>query len=93
MMIENMAGTIFDASTYTLRVKSDEVKLAEQSVKDAWKMNWPIAVQANNDEEFEAAWTKLQDALTVAGIDKIEEARKPWRRWGSDTADERIKAW
>ena len=74
MMIENMAGTIFDASTYTLRVKSDEVKLAEQSVKDAWKMNWPIAVQANNDEEFEAAWTKLQDALTVAGIDKIEEA-------------------
>lgn len=74
MMINNLDGTIYDSSMYTLRVKSDEVKLAEQSVSDAWKMNWGAAVQANNDAEFEAAWTKLQDALTVAGIDQLEQA-------------------
>lgn len=74
MMIENLEGTIYDSSMYTLRVKSDEVKLAEQSVSDAWKMNWGAAVQANNDTEFDAAWTKLQDALKVAGIDQLEQA-------------------
>lgn len=74
MMIDNLSDTIFDSSAMTLRVKSDDVKMAEQAVKDAWQMNWSAAVQANNDDEFEAAWKQLQDALTVAGIDKLEDA-------------------
>lgn len=74
MMIENLKGTIYDSSMYTLRVKPDEVKLAEQSVEDAWKMNWGGAVQANDDAAFDAAWTKLQDALNVAGIHQLEQA-------------------
>lgn len=73
-MIENLKGTIYDSSMYTLRVKPDEVKLAEQSVEDAWKMNWGGAVQANDDAAFDAAWTKLQDALNVAGIHQLEQA-------------------
>lgn len=74
MMINNLSGTIYDSSMYTLRVKPDEVKLAEQSVSDAWKMNWGAVVQANSDEEFDAAWTRLQDALKVAGINQLEQA-------------------
>lgn len=74
MMINNLEGTIYDSSMYTLRVKPDEVKLAEQSVSDAWKMNWGVAVQANDDAEFEAAWTKLQEALKVAGVNQLEQA-------------------
>lgn len=74
MMINNLKGTIYDSSMYTLRVKPDAVKLAEQSVSDAWKMNWGGAVQANDDAAFDAAWTKLQDALNVAGIHQLEQA-------------------
>lgn len=74
MMIENLDGTIYDSSALSLRVKSDEVKLAEQAVNDAWKMNWSAAVQADTDEEFEQAWKTLQDALTVAGIETLQQA-------------------
>ncbi|WP_312371058.1 hypothetical protein, partial [Lachnoclostridium sp.] len=71
---ENMEGTIYDSSAMRLMEKTDEVKIAEQAVKDAWTMNWGAAVQANTEEEFNAAWTALQNALTTAGIDKLEKA-------------------
>lgn len=74
MMIENLSDTIFDSSALTLRVKSDEVKMAEQAVKDAWEMNWPQVVQAGSDADFDAAWTQLQSALTNAGVEKMEQA-------------------
>ena len=74
MMIKNMEGTIYDSSAMKLMEKTDEVKIAEQGVKDAWTMNWGAAVQANTEEEFEAAWAALQNALTTAGVDKLEQA-------------------
>lgn len=74
MMMENLDGTIYDSSALTLREKTDEQKIAEQSVTDAWKANWGDAVMADNDKEFEAAWKKLQDSLTSAGVDTLEQA-------------------
>ena len=74
MMIDNLSDTIFDSSALTLRVKSDDVKMAEQAVKDAWEMNWPQVVQAGSDADFDAAWTQLQSALTNAGVEKMEQA-------------------
>lgn len=74
MMIENLDGTIYDSSALILRVKTDEQKIAEQAVADAWKANWGNAVMANNEKEFETAWKQLQDALTTAGIDTLETA-------------------
>lgn len=74
MMMENLDGTIYDSSALTLRVKTDEQKIAEQGVTDAWKANWGDAVMADNEKEFEAAWKKLQDSLTSAGVDTLEQA-------------------
>ena len=74
MMIDNLSDTIFDSSALTLRVKSDEVKMAEQAVKDAWEMNWPQVVQAGSDADFDGAWTQLQSALMNAGVEKMEQA-------------------
>ena len=74
MMIDNLKDTIYDSSALTLRVKTDEQKIAEQAVSDAWRSNWGAAVQANSDAEFEQAWKNLQDALTVAGVDTLEKA-------------------
>lgn len=74
IMIENLKDTIYDSSALTLRVKTDEQKIAEQAVADAWKANWGAAVQANSDEEFEQAWKNLQSALTSAGVETLEKA-------------------
>ncbi|MGN1142779.1 MAG: hypothetical protein ACI4TF_16400, partial [Oliverpabstia sp.] len=73
IMIDNLSDTIYDSSAIVLRVKTDEQKIAEQAVTDAWKANWCDAIMADNDEEFEAAWKKLQDALTTAGVDTLEK--------------------
>ena len=73
-MIENLDGTIYDSSALTLRDMTDEQRIAKQAVDDAWKANWGDAVMADNDDEFEAAWKKLQDALDVAGVKTMEKA-------------------
>ena len=73
-MIENLSETIYDSSAIVLRNMTDEQKIANQSVADAWKANWGAAVMANSDAEFEAAWKNLQDALTTAGIETLEKA-------------------
>ncbi len=70
IMMKNMEGTIYNASTMILRDKSEEIILIEQAIKDARKMYWPLVVQTKTPEEFENAWKVLQDALKAAGIDQ-----------------------
>ncbi len=72
IMIENLDGTIYDSSAMTLRDKDNTSQVLLQSVTDAWKVNWPIIVQSDSDEEFEAAWEQLQASLTAAGIEEYE---------------------
>jgi hypothetical protein len=49
--------------------------LLETSINDAITMFWPLAVLANDDAEFNAAWTALQSAVEMAGIRRMEEIR------------------
>ena len=69
IMFENMAGTIFD-ETALLAIGSmpQNVAMAKTAVEDAWKQFYPLAVMADDDDTFEAAWAALQDALVNADI-------------------------
>ena len=69
IMMNNMKGTIYDATPMILRQKDENVTLTETAISDAWKQGWPTCVQSNSDEEFEANWTALQQAMTGAGIE------------------------
>jgi hypothetical protein len=73
MMIDNLDGTIFDASAIYLRDKDIETKVLEQKIKDAWTIGWANAIQTDNDQEFDAAWAKLQASLESAGIKDYEK--------------------
>lgn len=73
LMIDNLEGTIFDATAMTMLVKSDEYVLIEQAVTDTWKQYWPITVQSNSDAEFEANWETMQNAFTAANIERYVE--------------------
>jgi hypothetical protein len=75
LMIENMDGTIFYAAPMQIIRPSDEFMLLETSINDAITMFWPLAVLANDDAEFNAAWTALQSAVEMAGIRRMEEIR------------------
>lgn len=67
-MMNNLKGTIYDATPMILRQKDEDTTLIEQGIQDAWKQYWPIAVQSKSDTEFESNWKALQDALTGANI-------------------------
>jgi ABC-type glycerol-3-phosphate transport system substrate-binding protein len=75
IMMENMAGTIWDATAYMLRNKTDEAATLETAIKDAREQFWPACVQARTDVEFETAWRNLQNALETAGIHRYEQIR------------------
>jgi ABC-type glycerol-3-phosphate transport system substrate-binding protein len=75
IMMENMAGTIYDATSYILRDKNGEAVNLETAIKDAREQYWPACVQAKTDAEFETAWKNLQNALEAAGIRRYEQIR------------------
>jgi hypothetical protein len=75
IMMENMAGTIWDATAYMLREKTGEAVTLETAIKDAREQYWPACVQARDDAEFETAWRNLQSALETAGIRRYEQIR------------------
>jgi ABC-type glycerol-3-phosphate transport system substrate-binding protein len=75
IMMENMAGTIYNATLYLLRDKTDEAAMLETAIKDAREQYWPPCVQARNDAEFEGAWNNLRNALEAAGIRRYEQIR------------------
>lgn len=69
IMFENMAGTIFDATALLATSSmSEDVNMAKQAVKDAWSQYYPLAVMAEDDDTFEAAWTALQEAVEMADV-------------------------
>ncbi len=70
IMFENMSGTIFDC-TALLAVSSmpQDVAMAKTAVEDAYKQYYPLAVMAEDDDTFEAAWEALQDAMTAADVE------------------------
>ena len=70
IMFENMKGTIHDC-TALLAIASmpQDVTMAKTAVKDAWMQYYPLAVMAEDDDTFEAAWEALQDAMTAADIE------------------------
>jgi hypothetical protein len=70
LLIQNMNGTIYDYTPMVLRQKSESVVLLETAIIDTWRQNWPLAVQAKNDAEFEQLWTAFQNAIKAAGIDE-----------------------
>lgn len=70
IMFDNMAGTIFDGTALLAYGNMDEdVTMAKTAVEDAWKQYYPLVCMAEDEDTFEAAWTALQDALNMAGID------------------------
>lgn len=74
IMFDNMKDTIVDATALlAFSSKSDELVLAEASVKDTWKQYFPLACMAEDDDTFEAAWTALQDALTAANVELMTQ--------------------
>lgn len=73
MMINNLKDTIFDASPMTLMEKDEDTTLIEQAVRDAWTQYWPAVVQSQDDEAFEANWSKLQQAVEGANIDSYTQ--------------------
>ena len=75
LMIENMDGTIFDATAMQVLWPTDEFRLIETAMNDAISMFWPLAVMADTDADFDAAWAALQNELEMAGIRRMEEIR------------------
>lgn len=73
IMMENMEGSIYDATAMAIVQKPDEIALIETAVTDAWKQGWPLVVQAETDDDFEAAWSSLQDAVKMADIDTLAQ--------------------
>lgn len=73
IMMNNMEGTIYNATSMTLLEKSDELMQMETAIRDAWTQGWPLAVLANSDAEFDSAWSMLQNALEAAGIHEYEK--------------------
>ncbi|MDF2986315.1 MAG: transporter substrate-binding protein [Eubacterium sp.] len=69
IMINNLKDTIYDATPMVLLEEDEDTALAEQAVKDSWTQYWPMVVQSKNDTEFEANWSKLQQAVNGAGIE------------------------
>ncbi len=69
MMIENLEGTIFDATPLMVLDRTPEFSMMENSIKDAWGQFWPVCVMSASDAELESNWKALQDALKAAGID------------------------
>jgi|GEM_PF-1068726 len=75
LMIENMDGTIFDATAMQVMEPTDEFNLLNTAINDAIGMMWPHVALANSDAEFDAAWNALQAELEMAGIRRMEEIR------------------
>ncbi len=76
IMFTNMAGTIFDATALmSMPAMSADVNMAMVAVEDAWKQYYPLAVMAGSDEEFEAAWIALQDAVEMADLELYTQFR------------------
>ena len=69
IMFENMAGTIFDATALLATASlPEDVNMAKTAVKDAWSQYYPLAVMAEDDDTFEAAWSALQEAVEMADL-------------------------
>jgi len=70
IMFENTKGTIFDQTALLAQMlpMSPEVTMAYQAITDTWKQYYPLACMAASDEEFEAAWTTLQNAVRDADL-------------------------
>ena len=77
IMFENMAGTIFDGTALLFEslTMDEDVTFAKTAVADAWKQYYPLAVMAASDEEFEAAWAALQEAVEDAGLETYTNYR------------------
>lgn len=69
IMMENMKGTIYDATPLILREKDQNITLTEQAISDAWKQYWPVVVQSGSSAEFESNWKALQQAMLGAGLE------------------------
>ena len=77
IMFENMAGTIFDGTALLFEslTMDEDVTFAKTAVTDAWKQYYPVCIMAETDEEFEAAWAALQEAVEAAGLDVYTDYR------------------
>jgi ABC-type glycerol-3-phosphate transport system substrate-binding protein len=70
IMFENSKGTIFDKTAFMAQMMpmSADDTMAYQAITDAYRQYYPLACMAGSDEEFEAAWETLQNAVRDADL-------------------------